>query len=549
MSSLGEVFLTSLGTPVTLGKEIGRGGEGAVFELSGSGNRAVKIYLDGKAAQRRDKILTVISAGFYDRSSYVAFPADTVFDRRGNFSGFVMRRVENASPVHQLWDRRDRQERFPKSDVRFIVRVAANLARAVAELHSYGCVVGDMNESAFLVTGSAEVALIDSDSYQYSVGLNVFKCVVGTPQYVPPEQQGKDQRTLGQRIPDHDCFGLAVIIFRLLMFGAHPYMGVWKRAGESPAAHQNIAGFRYAYGQNHERMDIGPQPTAPPVEWLSGEILEAFDRAFGKHGPKGRPQAHEWIGMLERLEAGLVRCRRSSYHFHRPGTPCPICVADRVRKEPIFPYRPTDSENKPEEGGSYEPTNPYPTRKTISGGLWFILLLLFLFALSPFIIRFIKVVFVDTTTIPDTAPPRGVVPAPPEPESEWPQLAIWERADFVRARQALEREEFPVAADLFQRFTEMYTDSPFAVEAHFLRGEAYARAGETSLAARAYLESFSEDPVGARAADALFRLGESLAVLGQTEEACVMLGQVGARFPNSQHVAAADAEFLRLGCE
>ncbi|MCY3997665.1 MAG: tol-pal system protein YbgF [Rhodobacter sp.] len=139
-------------------------------------------------------------------------------------------------------------------------------------------------------------------------------------------------------------------------------------------------------------------------------------------------------------------------------------------------------------------------------------------------------------------------PVDPVPEVERPQLAIGEQADFDRARQALERDDFLVAADLFQGFTETYTDSPFAGEAHFLRGEAYSGAGETSLAARAYLESFSGEPGGHRASDALFRLGESLAGLGQTEEACLMFGQVGVRFPESQHVAVADAEFLRLGC-
>jgi len=137
----------------------------------------------------------------------------------------------------------------------------------------------------------------------------------------------------------------------------------------------------------------------------------------------------------------------------------------------------------------------------------------------------------------------------PVPEVDRPQLAVGEQVDFDRARQALEREEFLAAADLFQGFTETYTDSPLAGEAHFLRGEAYSGAGETSLAARAYLESFSGEPGGQRAADALFRLGESLAGLGQAEEACVTFRQVGVRFPDSQHVAAADAEFGRLGCQ
>lgn len=128
------------------------------------------------------------------------------------------------------------------------------------------------------------------------------------------------------------------------------------------------------------------------------------------------------------------------------------------------------------------------------------------------------------------------------------QLAVGEQADFDRAKTALDDGEFRAAAGLFQEFSETYFSSPLAGEVHFLRGEALSGSGETSAAARAFLESFSGDPDGRRAPDALFRLGESLAKLGQTSEACVTFSQVGVRFPDSQHVMAADAERRRLDC-
>ena len=150
-----------------------------------------------------------------------------------------------------------------------------------------------------------------------------------------------------------------------------------------------------------------------------------------------------------------------------------------------------------------------------------------------------------TTSLGGEAP---ALPARPEPQDGQPQMAVGEQADFDRAKSALDRGEFPAAADLFREFNEKYIGSPLAGEAHFLRGEALSGVGETSLAARAYLESFSGFPDGRYAADALFRLGESLAELGQTSEACVTFSQIRVRFPDSPHVAEANAEFVRLGC-
>ena len=127
-------------------------------------------------------------------------------------------------------------------------------------------------------------------------------------------------------------------------------------------------------------------------------------------------------------------------------------------------------------------------------------------------------------------------------------MAVGEQADLDRAKLALEQGEYRKAADLFEEFNETYTGSPLVGEVHFLRGRALSLLGETSLAARAYLESYSGTPDGRRAADALLRLGEALAELGQTEEACVTLAQVSVRFPDSPRVTAANAALHRLGC-
>ncbi|OYX43702.1 MAG: tol-pal system protein YbgF [Rhodobacterales bacterium 32-67-9] len=130
-----------------------------------------------------------------------------------------------------------------------------------------------------------------------------------------------------------------------------------------------------------------------------------------------------------------------------------------------------------------------------------------------------------------------------------PELAVSEQADFDRAKAALDSGDFRGAVDQFAAFTQSYTGGPLTGEAHFLRGEALAQLGETSNAARAYLDAFSGAPDGPRAPAALLKLGASLGILGQTQEACVTLGEVGARFPTAPEAVEAGTALRSLGCQ
>jgi TolA-binding protein len=46
----------------------------------------------------------------------------------------------------------------------------------------------------------------------------------------------------------------------------------------------------------------------------------------------------------------------------------------------------------------------------------------------------------------------------------------------------------------------------------------------------------------------LFKLGSALGRLGQTSEACVTLGEVSARFPNSDAALEANSQMRNIGC-
>jgi tol-pal system protein YbgF len=139
-------------------------------------------------------------------------------------------------------------------------------------------------------------------------------------------------------------------------------------------------------------------------------------------------------------------------------------------------------------------------------------------------------------------------PALPGPAPEVPELAVAEQADFDAAQALLDNGDAAGAAQAFAAYAQTYPGSPLVAEAHYLRGEAEAAQGAWSEAARAYLQSFSGTPDGPRAPEALYRLGLSLAQLGQRDEACITLREVSLRYPGGSPAIDANTARDELSC-
>ena len=142
----------------------------------------------------------------------------------------------------------------------------------------------------------------------------------------------------------------------------------------------------------------------------------------------------------------------------------------------------------------------------------------------------------------------GTAVTPPPNSIDTAELAVGERSDYQRAQEALASGDFRSAAEQFATFTETYPGGPMSADAHFLRGQAFENMGEMANAARAYLDSFSGTPDGPKAPEALYKLGTSLGALGQKNEACVTLGEVGIRYPASDIVLQSQSAMRNLGC-
>ncbi|TNJ40112.1 hypothetical protein FGF66_02155 [Chlorobaculum thiosulfatiphilum] len=298
---------------VSVTELIGKGGEGEVYAIKGHSGLAVKIYNTSLRAKREAKVRAMVADGLAVKTDLIAYPGDVVTDRRGNFLGFVMRFVSGYRPLHELYSPKSRQRHFPKADYRFIVHAALNVARAVGKVHQTGCVIGDLNHSGVLVAQDATVALIDADSFQFSLNGKSYPCVVGVPDFTPPELHGKNLASVRRTI-DHDNFGLAVAIFHLLFMGRHPYAGRYN--GPDISMGDAIAQNRFAFSLTRQ---VATQTTPPPgaltLDMFPDSIVVAFENAFGLT-PRARPGALDWIQALNRLEGALNHCSKVKTHFY-----------------------------------------------------------------------------------------------------------------------------------------------------------------------------------------------------------------------------------------
>src|SRR5262245_24066945 len=100
---MSRLLFDSDGQPLGLGKRIGKGGEGEVFELLGKTDIAVKFYTIADANTREAKLRKMIADGLAKRSQLIAFPISLVRDKSGMFVGFTMMRVSGHQQLFELY--------------------------------------------------------------------------------------------------------------------------------------------------------------------------------------------------------------------------------------------------------------------------------------------------------------------------------------------------------------------------------------------------------------------------------------------------------------
>lgn len=312
-------LVDKIGQSVPLGRELGRGGEGAVYEVVGQPDLVAKLYHDVPDAKKQDKLIRM-AAVLDDRlHQYAAWPEATLHQPSDSaVVGFTMQRIKARKAVHMLYSPGQRRSAFPNTDFGFLVYVARNIAAAFDTVHDHGHVLGDVNQGNVLVGADSQVILIDCDSFQVCFGDIVHRCEVGVAHFTPPELQHSGGFEQVLRTSNHDCFGLAILIFHLLMGGRHPFSGVPQSEHVGETLESNIREFRYAYARDANLRLLLPPPRSVPIDVLPLSIQDLFEQAFLEPSVNARPTAAAWVAALDRLRAGLKTCSQRALHRY-PG--------------------------------------------------------------------------------------------------------------------------------------------------------------------------------------------------------------------------------------
>jgi DNA-binding helix-hairpin-helix protein with protein kinase domain len=325
------VFIDDAGRQVALGTQLGRGGEATVYALDGEPNLVAKIYHRQLDIEQTEKLSRMVELKNERLLKLAAWPVGTLRLRNGNsVTGVLMRNVSGFKDIHLLYNPKSRIREFPaKANWRFLLHTAGNVSRAFSVIHEHGHVIGDVNQSNVRVSPeSAVVSLIDCDSFQISSKGRLFLCGVGVPLYTPPELQEKDFKNV-IRTPNHDNFGLAVLVFHLLFMGRHPFAGKFLGRGDMPIE-KAIGEFRFAFGPDTQRTQMQPPPNSLTLAHLPPEICMLFVSAFAPSGTQsGRPNGGQWIAALDSLGRQLRECSANRTHsFFRGLSACPWCAIE-----------------------------------------------------------------------------------------------------------------------------------------------------------------------------------------------------------------------------
>lgn len=132
------------------------------------------------------------------------------------------------------------------------------------------------------------------------------------------------------------------------------------------------------------------------------------------------------------------------------------------------------------------------------------------------------------------------------------QVALTEETPetlYKKSDEALLRRQFDIASNGFRKFLQTYPDHSLAGSAQYWLGESYFSQGDFRTAAQNYLQGYQKYPKSRRAPDSLLKLGLALNKLGQKDQGCAALSNVGTDYPKAVEAKKrAQVEFRRAGC-
>lgn len=275
------------------------GGEGEIYHVSGDQTRCAKIFHPHRrTAELEEKLRVMVDHPLPPGLlTSVTWPLLLLTDlpKGGHIIGYLMRRIpdEEFRPAHLWYDEAGERD---AGGLKARYSLASRLAAVVEGIHQSNHAIGDLRENNLLIGRDGSLILIDTDSFQIHAPATgrIFWSRVGTGEYLPPEHlDGSFSRDgCDRRCGDH--FALAVLIFRFLMDGVHPFQAKGPLVRDAPATTDKILLGHFAF--ESRLAGIAPPDYAPPYDSVPPAVQELFRQAFvtGHRQPSARPDATRW---------------------------------------------------------------------------------------------------------------------------------------------------------------------------------------------------------------------------------------------------------------
>ena len=316
------------GARYSLLRQLGRGGQGAVYEVDG-GRLAAKIVFDSSAARRerlRNQLTQVKRLSLADLE--IARPIEML---REPVLGYVMELLTGMQPLKAL-GAVPRDTASPAAwylvggGLRRRLHLLARSADVLAGLHGKGLAYSDPSPHNIFVSESAdatEVCFIDADNIHYASVAGVP--AVYTPGYGAPElvrcTSGVNSLT--------DAHAFSVLAFQTLSL-AHPLIGDAVNDGPPEREEEALSGQLPWIDDPNKDTNRGSYGI--PRSWvLSGRLLGIAGRAFGAglQDPTQRPGVSEWAECLHGAADATLSCRSCKGTYYLNAKQCPWCDEPR----------------------------------------------------------------------------------------------------------------------------------------------------------------------------------------------------------------------------
>lgn len=283
---------------VTLGKLLGEGGEGRVYEVLGQPNRVIKVLdAEHRTEHRQAKIKLLTSRPLIAKG--IGFPVATISNTDGAFVGYSMPRASGKELQATVMRPARFRATYPDWTKGDLVDVCISFLEKVSYLHSLNILLGDINPKNLMVNANKDVWIIDADSWQ----LEGYPCPVGTPMFTAPTMNGEYADRL--RTPEEELFAVAVMLFMILITGQHPY----NRAGTDGDITRLIEEKIFPY-QLGERKGADQPEGQWKYMWshLHPRVKTMFWHTFHGDGDRydKRPTADDWLRIFQEYKRYLT---------------------------------------------------------------------------------------------------------------------------------------------------------------------------------------------------------------------------------------------------